>query len=82
MNELAAFHFLRPWWLLALLPAWLIAWRLLRRMDGAAAWRGVVAAHLLPHLLVGTTAQKRALAPVWVLALAWAVGLVALAGPA
>ena len=52
MSWLGDFHFLRPWWLLALVALPLL-WRLLRQGDaGAEAWRGAVDAHLLEHLLV------------------------------
>ena len=45
------FHFLRPWWLLTL-AALPLLWRALSQGGAdAGAWRGVVDAHLLPHLL-------------------------------
>ena len=45
------FHFLRPAWLLALLPlAWLI-WHGLQRRHRSRSWQAVVDAELLPHLL-------------------------------
>ncbi len=73
-------QFLRPWWFLALLPlAALLAalWRAGRRGD---AWRGLVDAHLLPHLLVGAAGQPRRL-PLALLALGWLMAVTALAGP-
>jgi len=44
-------HFLRPWWLLGLVPAVLLFLMLRRRQDTARPWRGVIADHLLPYLL-------------------------------
>lgn len=74
-----ALHFLRPWWLCALLALPVLAWgsRARRRRN---PWRGVVDAHLLPHLLVsaGTRRGRFALA---VAALGYALAVVALAGP-
>ena len=49
--ELAQLHFLRPWWLLALLLVPLLAWRLRTRARRRSGWREAVDAHLLPHLL-------------------------------
>lgn len=76
------FHFLRPWWLLAL-AALPLLWRAVSR-DGAdaGAWRGVVDAHLLPHLLDARDAARSSRAPRWLAAIAWIVACVALAGPA
>jgi Ca-activated chloride channel family protein len=60
---------------------WLLAWHLLRRLVSATVWRGVIAPHLLPHLLPGSGLERRARAPVWLLTSAWTLGFVALAGP-
>ncbi len=75
------FHFLRPWWLVALVPAALLVWLLWRRQDEGRAWRGLIADHLLPHLLVGAEKRSR-FRPVHALALGWLIGVAALAGPA
>lgn len=81
MNALADFHFLRPLALLLLLAlplAWL-AWRS-RRHDGGA-WREAVDAQLLPHLLerVGHSGGR---AGMLLVATAWTIACLALAGPA
>ena len=73
-------HLLRPGWLLALIPLALGLWRLARNNTGAAAWRGVVDTHLLPHLLVGQDGRTRWL-PLLLLALGGLLGTLALAGP-
>ncbi|QIK38080.1 VWA domain-containing protein [Caldichromatium japonicum] len=74
---------LRPWWLLALLPlAWLLWW--LWRSQAQAEdtpWSRLVDPHLLPHLLVGNPRP----APRWLLSLlgiGWLLLVIALAGPA
>ena len=39
---LSQFHFLRPWWLLALIPALGLAWLIRRHQDASRPWRGVI----------------------------------------
>lgn len=77
MNE---FHFLRPWWLLALLPlAWLV--HLLRRQaSGGGAWQDIVDAALLPSMLEGTAAGASRL-PAGLVSLVGGLAILALAGP-
>lgn len=76
------FHFLRSWWLLAL-AALPLLWRAVSRNGAdAGAWRGVVDAHLLPHLLDAQDAARSSRVPRWLAAIAWIVACVALAGPA
>lgn len=77
---MSEFHFLRPWWLLALLPAGLLGWRLWAAADPGRAWRGVVAPDLLPHLLVGG-GRRAWVTPAHLLVAGWVVATVALAGP-
>ncbi len=79
---LANFHFLRPWWLLALaaLPLLWIAFG--RRGADAGAWRGVVDAHLLQYLLESGNDDAPSRAPRWLVAAGWSLACLALAGPA
>ena len=74
------FHFLRPWWFLALLPLAPLIILLWRRGGQAGVWRGLVDAHLLPHLLVGVDGGTGRL-PLALLAAAWLTAVTALAGP-
>lgn len=74
------FHFLRPLWLLALPLGALIVVAYLRGEDPRYRWRHLISEHLLPHLLVASTGSRQ-LRPVHVLAVAWVVAVVALAGP-
>ena len=74
-------HFLRPLWLLAILPLALllaILWR--QRQAGASIWRDLVDPHLLPHLLVGEEGKSRRW-PLVLLGLGWSLAALALAGP-
>jgi Ca-activated chloride channel family protein len=79
---MADFHFLRPLWLL-LLPvgAWLI-WQLLRGRADGGGWRSVVAAELRAHVLAEPEVLRDSRAALGAALAAWAVAVVALAGPA
>ncbi len=80
MSSLLDLHFLRPVWLLALVPMLLLIWLLWRRR-GEVAWRRVIAPHLLPHLLAGNGEKNTWPGPLHLLGLFWLVGVIALAGP-
>ena len=82
MNELAAFHFLRPAWLLLLLPVALLTWSLLRSQDPVQSWRRVIAPELLKHLLLQDNTKRGRFRPTHVVAVAWLLCILALAGPA
>lgn len=80
MDALAAFHFLRPLWLLALLPALLLCLALWRKRSSGANWRRAIAPELLEQLL--DQRQERQQRWPWLLLLvAWVIASVALAGP-
>jgi Ca-activated chloride channel family protein len=75
------FHFLRPLWLLALIPLLVALWYWRRRKRGEGDWARVCDDTLLPHLLVGT--PGRAGNPGWWLgAAAGTLAILAAAGPA
>jgi Ca-activated chloride channel family protein len=77
---MSEFHFLRAWWLFAVIPAAVLAWRMWVSEDAGHAWRKLVAPHLLPHLLTGR--EERAwIRPVTVLPIIWMMAVLALAGP-
>lgn len=74
-------HWLRPWWLLALLPALallLLAWRQQRLSH--SAWRAHIDPHLLAHLLQQQPQRQRRW-PLLLIAVSWLAAVVALAGP-
>ena len=75
------FHFVRPLWLLGLLALPVLWFALRRGSTEAQAWRGAVDAHLLRHLLEHDQ-SVRASSPHWLIAVAWLLACVALAGPA
>jgi Ca-activated chloride channel family protein len=73
-------HFLRAWWWLALAPLPWVLWLLARDRGGRAALARLADAALLPHLVRdGGTRQRLALG---LAAVAWVLGVAALAGPA
>ncbi len=80
LDTLAHFHFLRPWWLLVLVPAALLVWAVQRRGDVRRRWRQTIAPHLLDALVIGER-RRVALRPVHLTALLLALGAIALAGP-
>jgi len=75
------FHFLRPAWLLLLLPAALVVWSVMRRQDPMRSWKGVIAPSLLEHLAISKEERRSRLRPVFGLALIWMLGILAAAGP-
>lgn len=78
---LANFHFLRPWWLVALIALpWLLSlWR--RQRAAAEPWRQACDPHLLKHLLEDGGEGRRPL-PRLLFALGYVLAVLALAGPA
>jgi len=78
--DVTAFHFLRPLWLLLLIPAVLLPFAWLRRNDVRARWRAIIAPDLLEHLIVGEKTQ-RGVRPVHTLAALIVLGALAAAGP-
>ncbi|MES9901426.1 MAG: VWA domain-containing protein [Sedimenticola sp.] len=78
--SLSDFHFLRPWWFIALVPALILLIALWRRRSGSGVWQGVCDPELLPHLLLEGGAGLRR-APLLLLALGWLMAITALSGP-
>lgn len=79
--DLSQFHFLRPGWLLALIP-WLallgLFWR--RRANGGI-WEKVIDPLLLPYVLSGESLGRRSRLALWLSAIAVGLMIVAQAGP-
>lgn len=78
MMLLPHLHFVRPWWLLALLPLAFVLWHLRRSPSEISRWLRVVDAHLLPHVLTQAPGKRSRTAA---LALGWLLAVLALAGP-
>jgi len=81
LASLEQFHFLRPAWLLLLIPAGLLMWSVYQRSDSLRAWKKVIAPHLLDELLLKEGGEDGRWKPVYLLGIAWLFGTLALAGP-
>ena len=79
MNTLAQFHFLRPGWLLLLLPAIALAFLLWRQRSSGANWRRAIAPELIDYLIEPAREQQRHWP--WLLLMAWSIAIAAIAGP-
>jgi Ca-activated chloride channel homolog len=79
-QALADFHFLRPLWLLALLPALFFVRRLWQLDAQGTAWHKVIDQTLLPYLLNSTKNTSQRL-PLYLLMVVWTLSVLALAGP-
>lgn len=77
---ISQFHFLRPWWLVALAPVIAIALLLWYQKHNARSWQQMVAPELLQYLLDGQTTRIRPWQLIALL-LSWIIGCIALAGP-
>lgn len=76
-----AFHFLRPFWFLALVPVAVVVVLVLWRQRPESQWGNVIAPNLLKHLLV-KPADRWRINPLYLVASGLVIGIVALAGPA
>lgn len=78
---MSAFHFLRPEYLLLLIPAWaLVAW-LLKQQSDVKKWQEVIASKLLNHLLVEPEQNQSKIAAPWHLGVVLTLLIIAVSGP-
>jgi Ca-activated chloride channel family protein len=77
---IAAFHFLRPYWLLALIPLMVLSVLLWRHKHNALAWSKVCDPHLLERLLLNKGSSKR-LSSLFIQVLSLLFMILGLAGP-
>lgn len=76
------FHFIEPLWLLGLIPAALILWRVLKHHSASSsAWQKVIDTKFLPFLLIKQGTSNKMRLPVLVLAIGWVLAILALANP-
>jgi len=75
------FHFVRPLWLIALIPAWLLGWLLRYRQQWRSSWQHFIDPVLLTPLLKGKINKPGNTFPLLV-TLFWTTATLALAGPA
>lgn len=81
LDVLGSLHFVRPWWLLALVPALLLGWLWARRRRRESHWEERIEPALL-EVLLERGARRRSRRLPWLAALALAVAALGLAGPA
>ncbi|MDX1705030.1 VWA domain-containing protein [Pseudidiomarina sp.] len=77
---MADFHFIRPWWLLALVLVAALTWLLWRRHGRHGGWHDVLPAHLAALLVDQDHPQSFSLTR-WLAPLALTLSVLALAGP-
>ncbi|UJF23182.1 VWA domain-containing protein [Shewanella sp. OMA3-2] len=73
-------HFIRPEWLLALVPLILLSLLFWRRHQQQSAWKAYIAPHLSRMLI--NDGSKQSNKPKGLLAFCWIIAVLALAGPA
>jgi len=78
---MSSFHFLRPEYLLLLLPAWALVWWLFHQQDDETKWKKVIDPKLLKHLLVAPEREHTSIAAPWHLGLVLTLLVIALSGP-
>lgn len=84
MESVLEFQFLRPYWLLAMLPVFWIVWRIWRQKLTQGGWNKIIATPFQPLLLNQTGLQqqhRRTNAWLIGLLLLWSSAIIALAGP-
>ena len=77
---LSDFHFLRPYWFMALIPLLALLWYLIKRNKLSRHWEGVCDSALLPYILVGKTGAK-GFQQMILTGIAGLLTIIALAGP-
>ncbi len=78
---ISAFHFLRPWWFIALIPAIILfIFMLQRAKSGDNVWNKYCDPHLLKHLLAKNNSATGTWLPYLLFSL-WIVAIIALSGP-
>jgi Ca-activated chloride channel family protein len=79
-GSLNEFHFLRPLWLLLMLPVVLLVFYLWRINESSSAWDKAIDKSLLPYLLDKRKNSSQRM-PLLLLLLVWLASVIALAGP-
>lgn len=78
---MADFHFLRPWWLLTLIPVVIITWWAWRHAHEKQGWSKIIPAHL-QAILLPRNGQRSGRFQLMLVGLALSCSALALAGPA
>lgn len=78
---MSEFHFLRPYWLLALIPLMAFSWQFFRLGREGGDWRRVCDPALLPYILIHDAGGQSARRASWLFGLGGLLAIFALAGP-
>jgi len=78
---MSSFHFIRPEYLLFLVPIWTLVWWLLKQQSDEKKWQNVIEPGLLKHLLVQPSQSQSNLAAPWHLGIVLMLLAFALSGP-
>jgi Ca-activated chloride channel family protein len=81
MMENTTLHFLRPEWLLALVPAFWLVWKLWKQTGRQGAWNAIISPRFKPVLLGEKSEESVFPWPVLGLAILWSIAIIALSGP-
>ncbi len=74
------FHFLRPFWFLAIIPLAFVIWRMTKETLNQRGWEGVIDEALLPHVLISKESRPQKW-PKVLLSLTGLLAIIASAGP-
>lgn len=80
MIDFSLFHFLRPDWLLALIPLAVLLISVTYLHKQQSGWQSVLAQHLYQHLMTNK-GNRKSRPPLSLLGLGWLIAVLALAGP-
>ena len=78
---MSSFHFLRPEYLLLLLPAWVLVWWLLRAQSDERKWQEVIDPGLLKYLLIQPEQTHTRIEAPWHLGAVLTLMILAVSGP-
>ena len=78
---MSALHFLRPEYLLLLLPAWSLVWWFFKQQSDEKKWMDIIKPKMLKHLLVSHEQGHSRIAAPWHLAVVLTLLIVVLSGP-
>jgi Ca-activated chloride channel family protein len=79
-SDFSEFHFIRPFWLQAIIPLLIIVALLRYVYKQQSGWQSVLASHLYRHLIT-TAGIKKVRPPLFLLGFCWVLATIALAGP-
>lgn len=78
---MSLFHFLRPEYLLLLIPVWTLVWWLLKMQNDEQKWQHMIEPKLLKHLLVQPEQNSSRLAAPWNLGIVLTLLVISVSGP-